>query len=60
LLGANIRWIAPDERWTLTIGASNLSDEKYLITGFLQPNFGIYEGLFAREREWYATVTYDF
>ena len=39
---------------------TNLTDERYMITGYVQPNFGNYESLFARDREWYLSGRYSF
>ena len=60
LVNANIAWRAPEGKFQVIVGVTNLTDERYMITGYIQPNFGNYEALFAREREWYATARYSF
>ncbi|PCI53950.1 MAG: TonB-dependent receptor [Alphaproteobacteria bacterium] len=60
LLNANVTWLSSDEKYEAVFGVTNLTDERYLETGYIQPNFGNFESLFARERQWYLTVRYNF
>lgn len=60
LVNANLTWESVTETFEVTLGVANLSDERYLETGYVQPNFGNYEALYAREREWYLTMRYNF
>jgi iron complex outermembrane receptor protein len=53
-------WRDADDRYNLVVGVSNLTDEKYMVTGYVQPNFGNFEALYARGREWYVTARYRF
>ena len=60
LVNASLTLEAPDERWTITLGGRNLTNETYLITGFFQPGVGYTEGVFSRPREWYLTGKVNF
>lgn len=60
LMNANITWESVDEKFEVVFGVTNLTDERYLETGYVQPNFGNYEALFARDRQWYLTARYNF
>lgn len=60
LLNASILWRDVNDRYNLVLGATNLTDERYMVTGYSQPNFGNFEALFAREREWYLTLRYKY
>jgi len=42
------------------LGATNLGDEDYLVTGIIGDAFQAYEGVYARGREYYLTLRYDF
>ncbi|PCI32144.1 MAG: TonB-dependent receptor [Alphaproteobacteria bacterium] len=56
LFNAAVTYSHPGEQWELILGGRNLSDEKYLISGFNQPGVGFTEGTYARPREWYLTL----
>jgi iron complex outermembrane receptor protein len=56
LLNANIAWIAPDEQYSLTVGVTNLTDERFLRTGIYSSTFNAAESLFDRGREWFINV----
>lgn len=60
LVNANIAWHTPADSFQVILGVTNLTDERYMITGYIQPNFGNYESLFARDREWYLSGRYSF
>jgi iron complex outermembrane receptor protein len=48
----------PNSNWKLTLGGTNLTDERKLSSGFSQPGTGILSGTYSRGREWYATFGY--
>lgn len=53
LLAASIGYVARNERWSLTLAGTNLTDEEYLVSGVAdKPTFGLVEGNYARPREW--------
>lgn len=56
LFNAAVTYSHPGEQWELVLGGRNLSDQKYLISGFNQPGVGFTEGTYARPREWYLTL----
>lgn len=60
LLNATITWHSPSDNLQLIAGVTNLTDKRYMITGYIQPNFGNYEALFARGREWRVTARHLF
>jgi len=45
------------EKWTLRVGVNNLTDEEYLIAGDSNQTIGYALGVFARERNWYLSVS---
>jgi iron complex outermembrane receptor protein len=53
---AAIRYVSPEGKYELTIGGTNLSDERYLVTGSINEAAGEHVGTYSRPREWYATV----
>ena len=60
VVNLNINWYSPDERFQASVGIKNLTDKRYLITGYFQPNFGNFESMYAREREWHLSLRYNF
>ncbi len=60
LVNASIAYREPDERWTLTVGATNLTDERYLTTGNSNIAAGAFFGTYNRPREWYARLGFQF
>jgi len=60
LLNANVAWRNGDENITVIAGATNLTDENYLITGIIGDAFQSYEGLYDRGRQWYLTANFGF
>ena len=55
LLGAAVTFRSQSERWELTLGGKNLTDERYIVSGFRQPGTGLIDGHYSRPREWYLT-----
>lgn len=53
---ASLAWDAPSGRYSGVLGVTNLGDKRYLQSGVFDANFGQYEGLFARGREWFVTA----
>ena len=45
-----------NENWDLTFGGTNLTDERYLVTGHAQIGGGVIYGTYSRPREWYLTL----
>ena len=60
LLGLSATYIAPGEKWSITGGVSNATDEIFLYSGFSQPGVGFVEGTFDRGRQWYLNAKYNF
>lgn len=59
IVNASIQYKAP-EYWSLTFGATNLTDERYLVTGQAQFAGGQAYGTYSRPREWYARLGVEF
>jgi iron complex outermembrane receptor protein len=56
LLNAGIAWQRDRNGLNVAASVENLLDERSLLNGFLQPNFGIIESLYDRGRQWRVTV----
>jgi len=60
LVNANVAWRNADDNLSIIVGATNLTDENYLITGIIGDAFQSYEGLYDRGRQWYVTANVEF
>lgn len=56
LINASIGYQSANDNWDLTLGGTNLSDERYLITGQAQIAGGQIYGTYNRPREFYLTL----
>ena len=56
MANASITYAAPEDRWQFVLGVTNLTDERYLVTGQNQPAVQAIYGTYSRPREWFATV----
>lgn len=59
LLNGSITYKAP-ENWDVTLGMTNITDERYLVTGQAQIAGGQFYGTYSRPREWYAKLGIKF
>ncbi|MEO8115062.1 MAG: hypothetical protein ABI655_11810, partial [Phenylobacterium sp.] len=50
----------PGEHWELTVGGTNVTDERYLVTGQAQIAGGQVYGTYSRPAEWYARLGLKF
>jgi iron complex outermembrane receptor protein len=57
-LNAAIRYMSPSGQFEFVVGGTNLTDERYLVTGSINEAAGEHVGTYSRPREWYATVRY--
>lgn len=60
LLNASIAYRDPEERYTVTLGGTNLTDERYVASGTAIPAFGAIIGQFSRPTEWYLRMGFQF
>ncbi len=55
-LNAVIRYQSPGGKYEVSVGGTNLTDERYLVTGSINDAAGEHVGTYSRPAEWYATV----
>lgn len=60
LVNANIAYVTADEKWEITLGAKNLTDEAYSSTSRTQADSGSVFGSLSRPREVYLQARYRF
>lgn len=60
IVNASIAYRDPEERYTVTVGGTNLTNERYVASGTAIPAFGAIIGSFSRPVEWYARLGFKF
>jgi iron complex outermembrane receptor protein len=60
VVNSSITYRAPEDKWELAFGATNITDERYLTTGQNQVAGAVTYGTFSRPREWYLTGRVNF
>jgi len=60
IINASISYTDPSDRYTLTIGGTNLTDERYLSSGTAIPSTALISGVYSRPREWYVRLGINF
>lgn len=60
ILNASIAYRDPAEKYTITVGGTNLTGKRYLTSGTAIPAFGAIIGNYNRPTEWYARLGFKF
>jgi iron complex outermembrane receptor protein len=60
IVNASLTYRPPHARWSLTVGGTNLTNERYLVTGQAQIAGGEIYGTYNRPAEWYARLDVKF
>jgi iron complex outermembrane receptor protein len=60
MLNSSITYRAPDKKWELAVGVTNLTNERYLTVGQGQIAGGVTYGTYNRPREWNVTGRINF
>jgi iron complex outermembrane recepter protein len=60
ILNASISYRDPGDHYTLTVGGTNLTNERYVTSGSAIPAFGAIVGSYNRPAEWYARLGFKF
>ena len=60
LINASVSYREPQGHWDVTVGATNLTDKRYLVSGGANDAAGVYFGSYSRPREWYARFGFKF
>lgn len=60
IVNAALTYQAATEKWQATLGATNLGDETYIISGVANAGLGYVQGTASRPSEWYLSFKYNF
>jgi iron complex outermembrane receptor protein len=56
IINANATFIAPGDRYEVTVGGTNITDQRYLTTGNEDASSGLIYGTYNAPAEWYVTL----
>jgi iron complex outermembrane recepter protein len=56
LVNASITYAAPEDKWEFVVGGTNLSDDRYIVSGQWQGGVSVVDASYNRPREWFATI----
>lgn len=59
-LNASVTYQSPSDNWEVTVGGTNLTNERYIVTGQAQIAGGQIYGTWSRPTEWYAKLGVKF
>lgn len=60
IVNASLRYSAAEDKYSITIGGTNLTDERYVTSGSSIPASGVVAGAYNRPFEWYARLGFKF
>lgn len=60
LINASVAYREPEGRWDITLGGTNLTDKRFLVSAGANDAAGVYFGSYNRPREWYARFGFKF
>jgi iron complex outermembrane recepter protein len=60
ILNGSVSYRDPGDHWDITLGMTNITDTRYLVTGQAQIAGGQFYGTYSRPREWYAKLGLKF
>jgi iron complex outermembrane recepter protein len=56
LVNASVTYAAPGDKWQISLGGTNLTDERYVVSGQNQGGVAVIDAVYSRPREWFATI----
>ncbi len=60
IVNASVRWLSSDDKYTITAGVKNLTDNEYLQSGYLAEAIGTSDVIFDRGRQFYLQARINF
>jgi len=60
VVNASLRWASANENWEAVLGATNLTDEIYIVSGIDNDGTGITAANPSRPREWFLKLRYTY
>jgi iron complex outermembrane receptor protein len=59
IVNASLSYTGADRRWSVVVGGRNLTDERYIMSGFRNDGGGVISANYSRPIEWYVTLRFS-
>ena len=59
-VGASIHYFSPEEKYSVTLGGTNLTDDRYLVVGSVNGAEGETVGTYNPPQQWYLNLRMNF
>ncbi len=59
-VNASVTYKAPEDRWELAVGGTNLTNQRYVVSGQWQGAISVIDAVYSDPTEWYATVRFHY
>lgn len=59
LVNLSATYTAPSEKWQISAGGRNITDERYIFSGFDQTGIGFTTANYSRPAEWFLTLRFN-
>lgn len=60
LANASLKWLAPSDKYSVSVGVKNLTDNEYLQSGYLADTIGTSDVIFDRGRQFFVNARANF
>ncbi len=60
ILNASITYREPKDRWELSVGGTNLTNQRYVVSGQNQGGVAVIDAVYSDPTEWYATFRFHY
>ncbi len=60
IVNASVTYKAPEDHWELSVGATNLTNQRYVVSGQWQGAISVIDAAYSDPSEWYASVRFHY
>ena len=59
-VNASVTYKSPEDHWELSVGGTNLTNDRYVVSGQWQGAISVIDAVYSDPTEWYATVRFRY
>ena len=60
IVNASVTYKSPEDHWELVVGGTNLTNQRYVVSGQWQGAISVIDAVYSDPTEWYATVRFHY
>jgi outer membrane protein OmpA-like peptidoglycan-associated protein len=60
IVNASVQYVSPDDQYEVVAGGTNITNDRYIVTGSVNYGAGFVDGTYDAPAEWYLTVRVKF